>query len=253
MKKQIISLSLVAAVAVGFTGCLGGGNSLKVPNAKQNAKAREQKIDENILPKVASKGHDDFIMTLANKRFATPFTCKVGFTALKKETNSQLAKDNLVLTPKGEYEVAVLTSKGLEKLGLEQCIKNDRTVSLDYLKSLQNTSPVMYDLIKSTANHVSKLFEARTSYIEKHKELQVLLQNNLDNILIAQINHFPKMTARYFPVGHIVLAGIDENKLKTDKAYQSKFVFLVAHELVHAYALHTSEELTSKKGSRIGS
>lgn len=237
MNKRIILLSIATAAAIGFTGCFGGGASLNVPNVKKDAEARTQEIDAKLIDKVNSKGADDYMMVLANKRLKTPFECKVAYNVIKKEI---LSSTKLALVD--ELKFAEKISSALTATALD-CTKEDRKVTQFTMAEMAKDKKELHDTLASAIVEVQKIFASRKGFIADNKALANL---NVQNIQIAMISDFDSMTARYFPVGKIVLAGIDEEKLKTDKAYKSQFAFLIAHELVHAYALHTTEEMTEK-------
>lgn len=237
MKKQIISLSIAAAVAVGFTGCMGGGSSLSVPNAKDGAKAREQTIDPKILKKVASKGNDEYLMVIANKRFKAPFECKVAYNAAR---NSIIEKDI-----KDDVAFAKLISNSLSQAGLD-CVKDNRTVSVKKLGEFKDSQKDFYELVSTIASEVNNIFKERDGFIAENESLELLKPKNIDSLDISIIKGYSKLTARYFPVGKIVFSDIDFDKLKSDNVYKTQVAFLIAHEMVHAYALHTSEEMTNK-------
>lgn len=240
MRKNIVTLSLAAAVAIGFTGCFGGGSSLEVPNVKKDVAPRVQEIDVKMVDKVSSKGSDAYMMVLANKRLATPFECQVAYNVAKNEVLESNKVDI-----KDEVKFSESISSAMNMAGMK-CSKDSRTVTHMTMEEMAKEKKDLHDLLASVVVEVQKIFENRDGFMADNKALNVLNADNVKNIEIAMISGFDSLKARYFPVGKIVLAGIDEAKLQSDAAYKSQFVFLVAHELVHAYALHTAEEMTKR-------
>lgn len=72
MKKQIITLSLAAAVAIGFTGCFGGG-SLTTP-----VKERAQNVDATVMLDVKGKASKAFTKGLEQSKYTNKQTVSLG-------------------------------------------------------------------------------------------------------------------------------------------------------------------------------
>lgn len=241
MKKNVLKLSMIALLGIGFSGCMNNETSLSVPAVKNSQKARTQKIDPKIVSKVASKGHDEFLLVLANKRFATPFECKIAYNVAKNTIGDKLTKQNIT----DDITVAKSISALMGKTGLN-CIKAGRTVEMKKLEDLKKSHKEFYNLVTDVIKHVHTLFKDRDSFIEKNKALELLNPKNVDKLNIAFIKGYNHLTARYFPVGNLVFSNIDFDRLKSDKKYKTELAFLLAHEMIHAYAMHTSEQLTKK-------
>jgi len=90
MKKQIISLSLAAAVAVSFSGCFGGG-SLTTP-----VKKRSQDVDASVMLDVKGKASKSFDDGLKNEKYTNKEKVTLGELKEKNEKLYNLIKDRLI-------------------------------------------------------------------------------------------------------------------------------------------------------------
>jgi len=244
--KKIVSIGLATAAIVGFTGCMGGGgNTLTMP--KIGDKQRTQEIDPKIIAKEKAHGKEEFLMVIADKRLKTPMECIIGFRTAKNLINEDLKKDNKVLSEKGELKVANLISKNMTKFGKKvgiQCVKPNRDVEILKENEFVKKYPEAGKIINDSFNDAKKVFADRLDFIKKNAP-EVL---DLSNYTIANIkaNDYKGITARYFPLNRIVIMGLDKEKLKNDAVYKAEFAFLISHELTHAFAMHTAEQLTQK-------
>ena len=106
MKKQIISLSLAAAVAVSFSGCFGGG-SLTTPVKKRN-----QDIDASVMLDVKGEASKSFDNGLTNEKY----------TNVEKVTLGELKDKNEKL-----YNLILPIAKEAQKMYKERALPDDIT------------------------------------------------------------------------------------------------------------------------------
>lgn len=107
MKKQIITLSIVAAISIGFTGCMGGGGELTVPVTK-----RAQDVDTKVMADIKANSTIELQEKLKQAKYSNTETSTLGEL---KDTNEEL------------YSIIFPIAQEAKKMYAERALSEDIT------------------------------------------------------------------------------------------------------------------------------